>query len=310
MRNISFILAVVTIIMCHHNTSAKTEDSVEIGKFFQKIFDASMNQIQKGDLDLIESAIHELKTQSEDAKNCTLQVLHGLDGMKGKLDEGKELDRQRDEKLKGDLSQLSNLQNELFAAFTAESKAKVSIDDELKKLINSLTIIREERENDEMKKAVLKQELLCFKYYAFYNVTNIINVGKKRYFLKPDYDANHMFTWAKSKSYCEERRASLVTIESKSELVSLSHFITNTYKPHYGFWLSATKDGTQEGRYMWPNGKIIEKGHEWWSSAYPVDNDGSEHCVGLFPSLASLFDYSCSSVSNVICELTSECRLD
>ncbi|XP_059481218.1 uncharacterized protein LOC132200055 isoform X1 [Neocloeon triangulifer] len=301
-----FVVAVLITLMCDHETLAHSETPMEIGKFFQKIFEASLNQIQKKDLAIIESATHELMKQSDESRNLTLQAFEGLKRIEEKLDEGNKLDHQRDEKLKGDLSRYSNLQNEWF---TAGNKALEGIGEKLNKIDKSLEIVRSESEDNglKLKRAILKQELLCSKFYAFYKVTNIITIGKKKYFFKPSSGVR--LSWADVKKYCEERRGSMVTIESKSELVSLSDFLRTTFT-QYGAWLAAESIGNQAGSYVWPNGKVIEEGHEWWGSGHPkLEKINQKHCVGLQRN-QSLFHDTCSRTTNVICELTSECQLD
>ncbi|XP_059481219.1 uncharacterized protein LOC132200055 isoform X2 [Neocloeon triangulifer] len=262
-----FVVAVLITLMCDHETLAHSETPMEIGKFFQKIFEASLNQIQKKDLAIIESATHELMKQSDESRNLTLQAFEGLKRIEEKLDEGNKLDHQRDEKLKGDLSRYSNLQNEWF---TAGNKALEGIGEKLNKIDKSLEIVRSESEDNGLK-------------------------------LK--------LSWADVKKYCEERRGSMVTIESKSELVSLSDFLRTTFT-QYGAWLAAESIGNQAGSYVWPNGKVIEEGHEWWGSGHPkLEKINQKHCVGLQRN-QSLFHDTCSRTTNVICELTSECQLD
>ncbi|KAK1792592.1 hypothetical protein P4O66_012527 [Electrophorus voltai] len=99
-------------------------------------------------------------------------------------------------------------------------------------------------------------------------------------------------SWSESRQDCREKRADLVTINSKEEQEFI-HKILGSLSA----WIGLT-DSEREGTWKWVDGTALTT--KYWGSGEPNSRAGDEDCVML--NDGKWADYPCSSYFIWICE--------
>lgn len=81
--------------------------------------------------------------------------------------------------------------------------------------------------------------------------------------------------------------------------------LLSCFKADLWFWSSASDIGRQPGQFHWSNGTPLNKSI-WGAVKLNAFGAGKQSCVSvdsMIAKVATLSDYPCTEVSNVMCEL-------
>uniref|UniRef100_A0A4W4G1K7 C-type lectin domain-containing protein n=1 Tax=Electrophorus electricus TaxID=8005 RepID=A0A4W4G1K7_ELEEL len=147
--------------------------------------------------------------------------------------------------------------------------------DQLQTRYNSMTAAQDQlqKESESLKRKFCESGWRCFSSSMYY-----ISAVKK--------------SWSESRQDCREKRADLVTINSKEE----QEFISKTLGS-LSAWIGLT-DSEREGTWKWVDGTALTT--KYWGSGEPNSHAGDEDCVML--NDGKWADYPCSSYFIWICE--------
>ncbi|XP_018535589.1 CD209 antigen-like protein E [Lates calcarifer] len=126
-----------------------------------------------------------------------------------------------------------------------------------------------------------KTERICYQGWIKFN--------NKCYYAS---DKGAAKTWEESRKDCLQRRADLVIITTKDELVFVSKFYSRT-------WIGLS-DMQQENKWRWVDGSDLE-GRGFWQSGEP-NNVGNEDCVELSNPNGEWNDMPCENEIPWMCE--------
>ncbi|XP_058504781.1 C-type lectin domain family 17, member A-like isoform X2 [Solea solea] len=106
-------------------------------------------------------------------------------------------------------------------------------------------------------------------------------------------------TWNQSQTFCKDRCADLVVIDSQQEQEFIGLHTKEYYSKNHGYWMGLRKNA--EGKWLWVDGRNVTLGY--WSE--DSGTDSSEPCVSFIPTAnitANWRTRQCLMENKFICE--------